>query len=88
MSTARKQQIADSNVFDYFVQKLDAGDLYMDSTLKELDVLSECGRDCVAAIDAAAIFLKHVEMAFGRGSRQSHAVKQTCASTVECFWRG
>lgn len=76
------------NVYEYFEQKLGDAGMMLDTSLADLDTLSACGRDCVAAIDAAAIFLKSVHAAYGAGGGNTMIVKQVCASTIECFWRG
>lgn len=74
------------NVYDYFTEKL--GMTPPDSTLRDLDVLDGCGRDCVAAIDAAAVFIKHVAAAFGEEDDMVEEIRLMTAATIECFWRG
>ena len=77
------------NVYDYFHEKLGtAAGHALDETLRDLDVLDGCGRDCIAAIDAAAVFIKHVAAAFGEEDDMVEEIRLMTAATVECFWRG
>lgn len=77
---------APNSVYAYYWEKLmdDPGD----ESLAELPVESECGKDCVAAIDAAAALLKHVRGAFGLDGYRQRIVLATVRDVVVCFWRG
>ena len=70
----------ENNVYDYFTKKLDIEP--NEESLKELPIGSNCGVDCVRAIDAAAAF-----MAVSDPLAHSYIV-QAANETVEVFWVG
>jgi len=72
------------NVFDYFKQQL--GVAPDDVTLKDLPVDSNCGQDCVAAIDAAHTLQHHAKAALGNGHDES--LVELAEHVVSVYWRG
>lgn len=70
------------NVFDFFQATL--GKAPTDATLRDLDTLSPCGRDCMAAINAAKVFGKHAHDALD----MSDDVIELCNEIVSVYWRG
>lgn len=70
------------NVFDYFTQQLGASP--REQTLRELDVTSTCGKDCVLVIDIARLLLSRCD---------SHAdvrnpILDGINAAIEIFWLG
>lgn len=57
-----------------------------DETLWELPQDSGCGKDCVAAIDAAAAFLVHIKVA--GDDVHSPQVIRMCDMVCQVYWHG
>lgn len=70
-----------TNVYDYFLAKL--GRESEDETLRELDIESPCGRDCVGMIDWTADVLTRATHDWQR----DHAI-ESCDEACQVYWRG
>lgn len=79
-----------TDVYHYFREKL--GRWPSDDTLKKLPRNSECGKACVAVIDAASTLIDHIRAAFGpfgidNGPDKRH-VLEVVEEVVAVYWRG
>jgi hypothetical protein len=53
------------NIQEYFALKLEGAQLPDDIGALEMPCDSECGRDCMKAIDSASLMLDHIRIAMG-----------------------
>jgi hypothetical protein len=75
-----------NNVHEYFVKRL--GLAPDEASLKDLPCDSNCGKDCVAAIDAACKFLKHAEAATGKDGEAYTQTLEALNDILETYWCG
>jgi hypothetical protein len=68
------------SVYAYMEDKLGVGEC-ADAAFNELETASNCGRDCVSAIKAAAALIAHLHAARGQGT--SVGIRARCA-IVDC----
>jgi len=84
-------------VADYFSAKLGEG--ANDGTLRTLPIDSDCGQDCIEAIDAALGLIIHIRMAMGNDGEVEDASKEVrrtpepdvidvVRKVVSIYWRG
>jgi hypothetical protein len=75
------------NVYDYFGTKM--GSASTDSSLKDLPCDSNCGKDCVSAIDAASSLMQHMRDATGDANADFFLSVVECTDdVVQTYWRG
>lgn len=75
-----------TTVFDHFKQRL--GIEPDDETLRELPCDSTCGADCVGAIDAGALLMRHVSVAHGDDHTMHSEIVAIVFDVVSVYWRG
>jgi hypothetical protein len=75
-----------TNVHEYFEKRI--GTYPEEASLKDLPCDSNCGKECVAAIDAACKFLKHVEDAMGKGHTSTFPIIDALNETIAVYWLG
>jgi hypothetical protein len=74
-----------TSVFGYFTEKLGAAPT--DETLDKLPCDSNCGADCVRAVDAAAAFIKHLRASTDE-AENIETVTRLCQHVCETYWHG
>lgn len=68
------------SIYDYFTQRL--GATPDDESLRELPMVSPCGRDCARVIGAAATLLKAADVAV------EDEIRAVAEHAVTVYWRG
>lgn len=83
VASADAPRAGEKSVFAYFAETLDIDP--NDESLAQLGVATNCGCDCVRAIDAASQLLQHVENA---GCEGRDGIILAANAIVETYWRG